>query len=171
MGKLKSPKPVKLICGMISNDELLFDHASQILSKKFGPIDYKSQLMNFDHTTYYQNEMGNNLERQFVSFTRLIKPHNLPKIKLFTNHLERKFSTGKRCAKRKINLDPGYVSKSKLVLATTKNYRHRIYLMKGIYAEVTLYFADGSFRPFEWTYPDYRTSGYIEFFNKVRRSI
>jgi len=167
MSEPRSPKPVKLICGLISNDEGLFEKAGNLLAKRFGPIDLRSQVMSFEHTTYYQQEMGQNLKRRFFIFARLLEPQSLPKVKLFTNRLERRFSVGPT-NKRRINLDPGYVSDSKLVLATGKNYRHRIYLGRGIYAEVTLYFAGGTFRPYEWTYPDYKTAGYIEFFNEVR---
>ncbi len=168
MSVISPPKPVKLICGLISNDKELIYKSAKILSKKFGPIDLKSQVMSFDHTAYYQKEMGRDLKRQFLSFSRLIGPQHLPKVKLFTNRLERRISVGPQ-RKRRINLDPGYISGSKLVLATGKNYCHRIYLGKGIYAEVTLYFAGGTFRPYEWTYPDYKTAGYIEFFNQARR--
>ncbi len=135
------------------------------MSKKFGAVDYKSPIYDFNLTDYYRKEMGPSLKRQFLSFSELIAPTKLAKIKLFTNKLEKRYSKN---GKRLINIDPGYVTASKLVLATTENYYHRIYLDRGIFAEVTLYFKKGSFQPFEWTYPDYKTKGYIETFNHIR---
>ena len=110
--------------------------------------------------------MGSPLKRQFISFEKPISPEKITDIKLFTNSIEEKLCVHK---KRRINIDPGYMSDSKLVLATTKEHFHRIYLNKGIYAEVTLYWRKGSFQPFEWTYPDYRTREYIDILNAIRK--
>lgn len=165
MGKIRPVKPVKLITGIIFNQIELLDKIKNVLEKRFGKIDLESELFPFDKTNYYEEEMGKNLKRKFLSFEELIKPDTIAEIKLYTNKLEKRFSIGD---KRQINLDPGYITDSKLVLATTKNYYHRIYLKKGIYAEVTLYYKDKSFCYFDTTYPDYRTPEYIEFFNRVR---
>jgi len=165
MGKILPLKPVKLIVGMISNKVELFEKLKTILEKKFGKVDLESDIFPFDKTDYYEEEMGKDLKRKFLSFEKLIRPDRIAEIKIFTNKLEKRFSISD---KRQINLDPGYVTDSKLVLATTKNYYHRIYLKKGIFAEVTLYFRKGGFQYFDTTYPDYRTSEYISFFNKVR---
>jgi hypothetical protein len=89
----------------------------------------------------------------------------LAAIKRQTNDLEAGSSVEDR---RQVNIDPGYVSLSKLVLATTKNHAHRIYLSDGIYAEVTLHYRDGAFRGYPWTYPDYASSEYCALFQKVR---
>lgn len=125
-------------------------------------------MITFDHTDHYQKEMGVNLKRQFISFQRLAKPEWLINLKCFAKRLERKLSVGSTKSKRQINIDPGYISAGKLVLATNKNHQHRIYLGKGIYAEVTLCFTKGCLRPYQWTYPDYRTEQYINVFNKIR---
>ena len=155
---------------MISGSEELFGRAENLLTKKFGPLDYQSPLIKFDFTTHYEPELGPNLWRKFISFKRLIRAQDLSHIKIYTNRLERKFSTSeKKDLKRKNNLDPGYVSDAKLVLATGKDYCHRIYLNQGIYAEVTLYFQEGTFRSWPWTYPDYKTKQYIDIFNELRR--
>ncbi|MFH0877601.1 MAG: DUF4416 family protein [Candidatus Omnitrophota bacterium] len=138
----------------------------QILIKKFGPADSLSPVWPFDQTGYYASEMGQNLKRQFVSFARLGPAERLIKTKLTTNALEQKFSHPDR--RRRVNIDPGYVSLSKLVLATTKNYAHRIYVGKGIYEEITLFYKERGFQPAPWTYPDYRQETYIRFFNDVR---
>jgi len=165
MGESKGHPPVKLIVGMFTAQPELFDVAEARLSAEFGPTDYESEVLPFDTTTYYAAEFGENLHRKFVSFAELIEPGELAGIKLFTNALEMELAAG---GKRRINLDPGYLSLVKLVLATTKDWQHRIYLGRGIFAEVTLRFQKGSFRPWEWTYPDYRSQEYISIFNHIR---
>jgi len=169
MGKVKKPLPVKLIMGMISGDVDLFHQVTQVLMEKFGPIDLKSSILNFDKTDYYRQEIGEDLKRQFLSFQELIEPKELVEIKLFTNILEGKFSLFKDKPSRLINLDPGYLDCTKLVLASTKDSPNRIYLRDGIYAEITLYFSQGTFKSRSWTFPDYQTPEYIEVFNQIRK--
>ncbi len=166
MSEPREHKPVKLIAGMFTNRLELLQEALRVLGKRFGPVDYESPLLPFDKTDYYEEEFGKNLKRKFYSFKRLIEAEELPRIKIFTNDLEKKFSEKK---KRLINLDPGYLAPAKLVLATTKDYQHRIYYGKGIYGEVTLRYKKKSFIPWEWTYPDYRTKEYIKIFNYIRK--
>lgn len=136
------------------------------MERRFGKIDFESPALPFIHTAYYEKEFGKNLKRKFIAFQKLILPHNLHKIKIITNKIEKKMAKG---ISRVINIDPGYLDLSKLILASTKDYKHRIYLTKGIYAEVTFFYQDKTFRPWEWTYPDYKTSEYIEIFNRIRQ--
>ena len=171
MGEAKRPQHVKLIIGMLAKDKKLFDSSEGFFIKRFGEIDYRSPLVLFNYTDYYRKEMGQPLKRRFISFKNLISPQGLSKIKIATNSLERILSKKKNnTLKREINIDPGYISDSKMVLATTKDYFHRIYLKGGIYAEVTLFWRRHSFRPFEWTYRDYRTREYIRILNGIRNS-
>ena len=165
MGKIQKETPVKLICGFIFSDKELLNKAFSKLSHKFGKVDFESEIMNFDYTDYYEKEMGGNLKRCFISFKRLVYPYKLSSIKRFANNLETKLSIK---GKRKINIDPGYLNSSKLVLATTKDYSHRVYLSRGIFAEVTLSFQGVSFKPWQWTYPDYKTEAYLQIFNQIR---
>jgi len=165
MGKIKKRLPVKLITGLIFKKNTAVRKAKSILSRHFGRIDFESPVLPFKHTDYYQKEFGASLKRQFLSFQKLIDPAALSKVKVLTNKIEIKLSAGK---KRLINIDPGYLDLAKLVLATTKDYSHRIYLDAGIYAEVTLFFEDKKFKPYSWTYPDYRTDEYAEIFHKIR---
>ncbi|MCX5715869.1 MAG: DUF4416 family protein [Candidatus Omnitrophica bacterium] len=165
MGKAKAPEPVKLFTGIITNNLGLLEQAVDLLKKRFGPIDFESDIFDFDLTDYYQEEMGRNLKRQFLCFKKLVSIESGPDIKICANKLEEKFSAAK---KRSINIDPGYISLGNLVLLTTKNFYHRIYLKRGIYAEVTLRFRGKTFEPFEWTYPDYKKPDCISFFNAVR---
>ena len=191
------PQPVKLITGLIAPSEEIFSRTEKTLQRVFGPIDYRSQTIKFDVTDHYRKDMGPDLKRRFVSFKRLIKPAALSGIKLITNRVERRLSkeanpaplekdfltghvrniasrggneisNGARGSKRAVNIDPGYITEAKLVLASTKDYAHRIYLDKGICAEVTLYYKDGTFRWRDWTYMDYRTDDYIRIFNHIR---
>lgn len=165
MGKLSHCHPVKLIAGFIFNDDRAFDKAVDLLKKHFGSIDFESQALPFDFSDYYEKEFGKNLKRKFVSFKKLILPDKLAGIKLLTNKTEEKLSS-KHC--RRVNIDPGYLDCAKLVLATTKDFSHRIYLKSGIFAEVTLCYKDKAFKSWDWTYPDYRTPEYAAIFNQIR---
>jgi hypothetical protein len=156
---------IKLIIGLIFKEESACDRAKIILQKCFGKIDFESQTLPFTHTSYYENEFGINLKRRFISFKKLFPSQDLSKIKITTNEIEKKLSSGK-C--RLINIDPGYLDLAKLILASTKDHKHRIHLNKGIYAEVTLFYQDKTFRPWDWTYPDYKTNEYITIFNRIR---
>lgn len=168
MGKIKGHPPVKLIVGMITSDEKLFDISETMLSDNFGSIDFRSEILPFDYTDYYKLEMGENLKRKFISFEKFICPEKLAEVKILTNELEKNFLI-EGTDKRLINLDPGYLTAAKLVLASTKDHIHRIYLCKGIYAEITLQMQGKSFRPWQWTYPDYRSEEYIRIFNSIRQ--
>ncbi len=165
MGKITLVNPVKMITGFIFKDETVFRKTLILLKKNFGKIDFESPALKFDYTDYYENEFGKGLSRKFVSFKKLVLPDRLAKIKSLTNTLELNLTFNN---KRIINIDPGYLDLAKLVLATTKDFAHRIYLKHGIYAEVTLFYSKNSFTFKEWTYPDYRTPEYIEIFNHIR---
>lgn len=168
MGEVKKHLPVKLIVSMIASHRDLFQSAEILLSQKFGVLDFQSQIMPFNYTNYYIKEMGTGLLRRFVGFQKLIEPEELVPIKHFTNELEKKFLNSDT-NKRQINLDPGYITAAKLILASTKDHIHRIYLRDGIYAETTLRVENKSFQPWQWTYPDYRSAEYIQIFNEIRQ--
>lgn len=165
MGKIRKHTPVKLIVGFIFKGDGSLKKAQYYLVKRFGKLDFESKIIPFIYTGYYEKEFGKDLKRKFIGFNKLIPPGKLTDIKIFTNKIEKKLSKG---ACRCINIDPGYLNLSKLILATTKDFTHRIYLSSGIYAEVTLFYKDKNFRFCEWTYPDYRTAEYIEVFNNIR---
>lgn len=167
MGKPHSPRPVKLIMGMISAHGELFEQACQQLVGRWGPVDISSSVFAFDLTDYYNAEMGTGLLRKFVSFQSLVDPQCLAACKLFTNQLETSFA---QRGQRRVNLDPGYLNECQLVLASTKNYAHRIYLGEGIYAELTLqYKRKGGWQDLPWTYPDYRLAITKDFLAQVRQ--
>ena len=167
MGKAKQPQPVKVIISMLTGDPELWDEVVPELEGALGPADLMTQAFPFTHTEYYAAEFGLHLQRKFITFRRLVPPDKLPEIKNLTNSLEARWADEGR---RRVNLDPGYVSLSKLVLATTKNHGHRLYLGQGIYGEVTLRYYKGTFAPWPWTYPDYASKPYLELCNQIRKT-
>ena len=160
-------KPVKLICGVLYQGAPDLDGMDNELISRFGLIDLKSRPFVFNFTDYYKDEMGGNLTKQFYSFEKLIQPDRLADIKNATISIEKALSANGR---RTVNLDPGYLEESKLVLASTKNFSHRIYLRDNIWAEVTMRFIKGEFVTHPWTYPDYSQELAIEFLRQVRQT-
>lgn len=165
MGQANPPNPSKLIVGFIYRDPQVKTKAIALLTKSFGKIDYQSPVINFNYSDYYYREMGRPLKRLFISFQKLISEERLADIKVDTNSLEERLSAK---GKRRINIDPGFLSPGKLILATTKNYNHRVYLKKGIFAEVTIFYKKDGFHPWPWSYPDYQSKEYLDIFNTIR---
>lgn len=165
MGKPGKPKKVLLFVGTLFSNEDYYFKAKDLLENIFGQILFESPKMLWDYSDYYTNELGSPIQRRFIFFRNLISEEDIAEIKLKTNEIEEAVSVNN---KRTINLDPGYIGLAKVVLATTKDYCHRIYLKKGIYAEVTLIFKDGSFQPHINTYRDYATEDYVKLFNLAR---
>lgn len=168
MAEIKPYKPVKLVCGIIFSAEEIRKQAEVNLSEKFGLIDLASSSFPFTYTDYYQTQMGPVLYRAFVSFDRLIPPEELAGIKVWTNHLEESFSLRFGQPARPVNLDPGYLSASALVMATAKDFSHRIPIGQGIYAHLELLFTRKGVKLLGWTYPDFKQREYQEFFLRVR---
>jgi hypothetical protein len=156
---------VRLFLSLFSAEKGLIDNAINELVELFGLPEVISPWLMFERTRYYEKEMGWPLHRRFVTFKELISPEELVDKKLKTNRIEEKYSVE---GKRRINIDPGYICLERLVLATGKNYTHRIYLSHGIYADLTLVFNKGTFKPLKWSYPDYSDNESIEFFNNER---
>ncbi len=172
MGDIRHPLPVKLFFGMLSPEPELLDTCLDILRKQYGPLDYVSEVWPWDKTDYYRAEMGTGILRKFIFCEQVIDPVLLPQIKLFTNDLENKF-TLPGPTRRRINIDPGYVTEAKVVLATTKDFSHRIYIGSDIYAEVTLRYSmrERRFTSMDYTYPDYRSEAYATMFNEAREQL
>lgn len=165
MGTANSPDKVKLVISLFSNRKEFFDKAITVLRKNLGEVDYESNFLPTNRTDYYTGEMGSDLIRKFYAFKRLIYRGKIADIKIYTNGLERKLAIDN---KRRINIDPGYMSLGKFILATTKNQQQRIYLKKGIFAECALRYKEGGFVSWEWTYPDYAAKEYRETLNAIR---
>lgn len=169
MGIPKEPQPVKLFVALLSGQPDLFLEAEKELAALFGPVDSASASLPWSITDYYEKEMGSGLLRRFVSFIPLVSPGEIAPIKLRTQDLEAcyQWSEGERTGRR-INIDPGYLDRGKIVLASTKGAAHRIYLGSGIYAEATLLYRNGSFAPFPYTYSDYLWPETLAFFTELR---
>jgi hypothetical protein len=171
MREIRRPIPVKLFIGMLSPEPALLDTCADIVCGEYGPADYQSESVPWAYSDFYKEEMGSGILRKFIFFERLMDPGNLSSVKINTIRIEKSLSvqTANR-ARRRINLDPGYVTEAKVVLATTKDYAHRLYIGEGIYAEVTLRYGnkDRSFTPFDYTYLDYCSETSKRMFNKAR---
>ncbi len=160
------PDPAKLVAGMFTGEKDIIEPVAAELVKHFGDIDLVSKWLAFDYTDYYTEEFGAPLYRRFFSFTRLIQQDELAGIKRVTNMIEQRM---KENGNRRCNIDPGYMLLERFVLATGKNYSHRIYIGDGIYADLTLMYHNGGFRTLPWTYPDYADSGVQTFLMEVRK--
>ncbi len=169
MGFPREPSPVKLFVALLCNDSTLVAHIERNLVVHFEAMDAASELLPWNVTGYYTAEMGAGLVRKFVSFDRLVEPSRLAEIKLCTQDLEAEYRWRNGDQEgRKVNLDPGYLEANKVVLASTKNAAHRVYLKAGVYGEAALWFHRGSFEPFPYTYPDYRWPETLCFFRALR---
>jgi len=166
MGTTSAPVPVKLIAGVLAASDRLLAEAAAVMAQRFGAVDALSAATDWDFSAYYRDDIGAQIRRQFLSFERLVGPGELAGLKHITNEMENcwRAATGRR-----VNIDPGYIAATKLVLASTKDAAHRVYLSDGIYAEATLQFASGSFQPYVYTYRDYAAAEVIAFFNAARR--
>ncbi len=158
------PVKAKLFAGILTASEEYLYVAETQLSKKFGSIDFRSPNIPFVHTEYY-NAIGNRLFKVLISFEKLIPREKIVQIKLFTNKLEKKICHDKR----KINIDPGYITLSNVFLASCKEYFHRVYLDKGIYLENELKYVEKKYTAWDWTYPDYQKIEYLDFFYNLRK--
>ena len=165
MSRPQPPKPAKLVIGFFLKEKGFGIHVVKALADKYGAVDMASSWLPFNFTIYYNDEMGTPLFRRLVAFKQLIHQVSLADIKLFTNDLEHEHSIN---GKRVVNIDPGYLLHERFVLATGKNFSHRIHIGKGIYADLTLMYTKGGFEPLPWTYPDYADQPIRRFLERVR---
>jgi hypothetical protein len=172
MGDIHEPSPVMLLVAVVSRHRAALEWAQEKLTGLFGSIALSSEAFAFTETEYYTSTMGTGLKKQFLTFKRLIDPGTLAEIKRQTNSWEIEYAAiGGHDEARPLNLDPGYITAAKLVLASTKDHAHRIYLRHGIYAEVTLAYRHRQWQPLEWTYPDYRRDDFHQFFSRCRQVV
>jgi hypothetical protein len=171
MGTPTNPKPAKYFVGLLSSDALLLSTVENDLREMLGAVEARSEILPWSASRYYEEEMGCGLLRRFVSFARLACPGELAAVKLKAQQAEAKYrGQSEKGTGRRINLDPGYVDSAKVVLASTKEAGHRIYLGCGIYAETTLLYYNGAFQSCRTTYPDFRWPQTLSFLRCVRDS-
>ena len=168
MAQPKAFAPVKLVCGVIYKDEVLYEEVRRRLIGEWGPVDMESPPFAFDLTAYYEPEMGPDLKRRFMGFAGLAAPEILPQAKLRTIELEETVGRETGAPGRPVNIDPGYLTASALVMATAKDFSHRIPLGRGIYAHLEFLFTKTGVKTLDWTYPDFRRGPCQEFFRSVR---
>lgn len=172
MGDINDPTPVLLLLAVSTRYQEALAWAEERSVSEFGPLALESTAFDFTETDYYQATMGSDLRKQFLAFEQLIDPDRLPEIKRGTNQWELDYARESAHEEaRPLNIDPGYLTLAKLVLVSTKDHAHRIYLSQGIYAEVTLNYRAGKWQACDWTYPDFRRADYQEFFSRCRERI
>jgi hypothetical protein len=169
MGEIRQHRSVLLITAVFSRYDEAFSWTRERAERAWGPIALCSERFEFTETRFYEASMGANLGKEIWAFEQLVDPRDLVELKHRSNQFEVEFRQLHAFQEpRPLNLDPGYLTEAKLVLATTKDRDHRLYLDRGIYAEVTLYYHDQVWQVRPWTYPDYRRSDYHQFFTRCR---
>jgi len=169
VGQIRSAPPVKRFCGVLYAGAFPWEPIAERLAAVFGPIERLSEPLPFDFTDYYRDEMGPAVWRRFAAFAGLAAPGGLAAMKVAANRLEEELAAARATGlRRPVNLDPGYLEQAKIVLASTKNFAHRVYLADGIWGEVTLQWRDRHWEALPWTFPDYRTPVYQAFFTELR---
>jgi hypothetical protein len=170
MAQPKAFAPVKLICGIIYKEEAHYEEAKKRLEAEWGRVDLESPAYPFDLTGYYEDEMGPGLSRRFLSFEALVAPESLPEAKLWAIELESIMRQERGVTGRPVNIDPGNLTASAVVMATAKDFAHRIPLAKGIYAHLEFLFTRTGVRTLDWTYPDLRREPPQAYFRAVRET-
>jgi hypothetical protein len=150
---------VVAFCAVISRHAEVRTWARERLAGLWGTLEPEDAAVAFEAEDYYSEAMGEGLQKVMVAATAVRDPAELADWKLATNALEAECAASGRWPEgRPLNLDPGYISQSKLVLATVKDRDHRLYLRDGIFAEVTLRRLRSGWVDNPWTYRDYRGS-------------
>ena len=167
MSRRKVPPPARLLVSVIYREERDFDRSLRTISERLGTVARISGPFPFDRTGYYEREMGAPLFRRFLA-TDAVSRDELAAAKLAAEAIEREFSVHGR---RTVNIDPGLLAEENLVLATGKNYSHRVYLRDGVFADLTLVFEKGEYRALPWTYPDYASTEIRSFLTGLRREL
>ena len=170
MGEIHLHPPVMLVIAAFSRHEAALAWTRLCIENECGPIALESERFVHDETTYYEATMGSGLLKTFFACERRIDPTDIVELKHRAAAWEAEYRAASGWPEpRPLNVDPGYLTEAKLVLATTKDRDHRLYLGRGIFAEVTLHYHHGSWRERPWTYPDYRRPDYHRFFDQCRR--
>jgi len=169
LGEIVKHKPVLLIAAVTSRYDSALQWTIEKTTSHWGALSLKSPVFDFTETDFYTQSMGTDLKKQFLVFEEMFDPGDLAPTKIQSNQWEMDYAAQTDHAQeRPLNIDPGYISEAKLVLATTKDRDHRIYLQQGIFAEVTLHFRGKQWTSSRWTYPDYQRTDFQAFFTDCR---
>lgn len=172
MGEIRTPAKVKIIVGILAKDAKSVEAVREVLKSRFGEEDLNLEPFPFTFTNYYKEEIGEAPVRAFFSYENLVDRETIVDIKLWTNDIELEIAKENGTpGLRPVNLDPGYMTLGQFFLATTKDQRQRVYMQRGIFVEPTLYFQDGHFHAFDWTYRDYQSENYIKYLEEVRKRL
>ena len=166
MSQLVTPPPVKAMAAILSAHRELIGQAARKWEELVGPLDYAGPEMTFNQSEYYREEMGWPQYKRIFAAETLVDPAALVDIKIGCQKIEAEFTSDGR---RSVNLDPGYVSPERLVLATGKNAAHRLYLGGGVWGELTLIYESGQYRALPWTYADYASDPVLEVVADLRK--
>ena len=171
MGLIEEHRHVLLIAAITSRYPAAVEWAVQKATQNWGAVALQSDLFDFTETSFYNKTMGDSLKKQLVAF-QLVDPSKLADFKIESNAWEIEYTNANdHSESRPLNIDPGYITEAKLILATTKDRDHRIYLRDGIYAEITLYYHANNWTKSRWTYPDYQRTNFHQFFTQCREHL
>jgi Domain of unknown function (DUF4416) len=169
LAKPQPPPPSLLLAAVFSRHDAALEWTEERLTGAWGRVQLRSPRFDHSETRYYEAEMGARLRKQFLVFEGLFDPQQLSKRKLESNQLEEDLAgAGNFVELRPVNIDPGYLTLTKLVLASAKDRAHRLYMAEGIYAEECLYYLDGCWQTRPWTYADYKRADFQAFFIEAR---
>jgi len=160
--------PVKLIAAILYNDESAFEEAIQKLEARFSTVDYRGEIFPFTQSDYYENEMGPDLKRILISFATPVAPESLVEAKIVADQIEKEALSQE---KRSVNIDTGYIDLFKVVLASFKGRNNKIYISDGIWADMVLYFKQGDFHPFDWSFPDFKSGIFNPALKEIREKL
>jgi len=158
---------VKLVVAALCSSPQALKNSLGKLQACRGEIDYRGPAHPFNLTDYYREEMGEELERTIISFQLPACPVELIELKHECVELERALAD--EAGRRTANLDAGYLDHGKLVLASLKPAGQKIYLGRGVYADLVARYGGGKYQPFEWTFPDFTSGIYDEDLALIRQ--
>jgi hypothetical protein len=154
---MPAPDPVKLFVAVLFSTPEWLERGIVQLERQFGPVDLRGTPIPFDHTSYYEPEMGTGLSRVLVGIQPLAAPEAIVAAKHAARELEAKLSEG---GQRRVNLDVGYLDSFKVTLASFKGRGNKVYLGQDVWLDVQLYFEKGEWHALPWTFPDFRAGHY-----------
>ncbi len=157
--------PVQPVLAVLFRDSTLLEPVRDKVDSHWGPMEYQSDPIPFNVTDYYRDEFGEDLKRSIWSFEEQMDASHLVRRKKEAESVEQRFA---RNGDRRVNLDPGYIDPAKLVLASGKENGQKIYLDKGVFADIILFYEKGEWKPMPWTFPDFRDGRYDEALTRIR---